>query len=240
MDLIIGQQNNQVSELYKLLNMDIDLDLEEESQNNSNNSICGKCMITDSDLQDNAITLKCGHKFNYVPLYNEIKYQKTNKYSLAYDYTKLAINQIKCPYCRTITDNILPYFTLYRDDNVEIIKGVTTPAKYSLHINDCQHRLKTSGKLCQQSGCHTPYGILCNRHYNNIINRNMKDKKHDKKHDNMDPYLMNVDGRSEIYKMKVVELKNILRKNRCRLGGTRNVLINRILTESLSNEHWIN
>ena len=67
----------------------------------------------------------------------------------------------------------------------------------------------------------------------------MKDKKHDKKHDNMHADLMNVDGRSEIYKMKVVELKNILRKNKCRLGGTRYVLINRILTESLSNEHWI-
>ena len=34
------------------------------------------CLISGSVLDENHITLECSHKFNYVPLYNEIKEKK--------------------------------------------------------------------------------------------------------------------------------------------------------------------
>ena len=35
------------------------------------------CLIENKPLVDNFITLSCGHKFNYLPIYNEIIKQKT-------------------------------------------------------------------------------------------------------------------------------------------------------------------
>ena len=58
------------------------------------------CLITNEKLEYNNIELSCGHQFNYIPLYNEVKYQKTKK---MLDNSQLKINEIKCPYCRTIT-----------------------------------------------------------------------------------------------------------------------------------------
>ena len=34
------------------------------------------CLITKEPLEENNIRLKCGHSFNYMPLYNEINRQK--------------------------------------------------------------------------------------------------------------------------------------------------------------------
>ena len=63
------------------------------------------CLITNENLDDNNIKLNCGHKFNYEALYNEVVYQKTRR---LLDNAQLKINQIKCPYCRNITNNLLP------------------------------------------------------------------------------------------------------------------------------------
>ena len=41
-------------------------------------------------------SLECGHKFNYIPLFKEIKQQKCNKYYNS-DIIKLGLTQIKCP-----------------------------------------------------------------------------------------------------------------------------------------------
>ena len=34
------------------------------------------CLITDEKLRRDHITLKCGHRFNYVPLFKEVLFQK--------------------------------------------------------------------------------------------------------------------------------------------------------------------
>lgn len=209
-------ENERKQIFYNLLNSSSDdekidnLKIENGEMNTDKDSVCE---ITNSTLEDNYIQLSCGHKFNYIPLYNEIKYQKTNKYSISYDFTKLSINQIKCPYCRAITNNILPYFNYY---NLPIIKGVNYPQKYSMKINSCQHCLKTTNKLCNNSACITPNGILCNKHYRQKI------KTLDKSIDNM----------------KVNELKNLLRKNKCRVGGNKHILLERIKQEKNNNPNW--
>jgi len=244
-DAINLDREKQREEFFKLLNDNND---DNDETNNSKqqkiDTIIDRCMITDSELQDNSVTLKCGHQFNYIPLYNEIKYQKTNKYSITYDYTKLGINQIKCPYCRTITNNILPYFNRYSNeiDNVELIRGVTTPSKYSLKINQCQHYIKTKDRQCNSSACITAHGILCNRHYNNVVNRiqrqtaGLNNNNNNDKHDNDTSAY--IPFTTAIYKMRVPQLKSILKLNNCRVGGTRDILINRILDMRQTRSDW--
>ena len=43
------------------------------------------CLISDDLLEDNYITLNCGHKFNYDSIYNQIKTSKINKRTGRYD-----------------------------------------------------------------------------------------------------------------------------------------------------------
>lgn len=186
------------------------------SKDNLQNTTNDVCRITDCELQDNYIELACGHKFNYLPLYKEIKYQKTNKYALTYDYTKLSINQIKCPYCRVITNNILPYFKYY---NIDTIRGVTYPHKYSIKLYSCQHIIKSTNSMCNNSACKTPFGLFCNKHYHCNVIKNNQDKS--------------------IQNITVIELKNLLRKNKCKVSGKKSELIERIAIEKEKNPNWI-
>ena len=88
-----------------------------------------KCLISNLDLDENYITLVCGHKFNYYPLYQEIIRQKTIQ-NLC-EVTKLKLNQIKCPYCRNITNNLLIIEWVSPNDNA--IKNLDN-AKQMKHI----------------------------------------------------------------------------------------------------------
>ena len=112
MNYIIENDIDFFSELNKELTTD--------SSDNINNLLSLNedtiCLITREPLTDNYITLECNHKFNYLPLYNEVSNQKINTYL---ETTYLKINQIKCPYCRNITNNLLPY--IYHKDVLKIM-----------------------------------------------------------------------------------------------------------------------
>jgi len=241
-------QDKKRHDFYNLLNTISDDECDECDESdecNKSNDYVGKkaldnrCKITDNKLEDNFIELSCGHKFNYIPLYNEIKYQKTNKYSISYDYTKLCINQIKCPYCRTITNNLLPYFNRYKEYNIEMIRGVNTPSKYSLKINSCQHKLKSSGKFCNNSACKSNHGILCNKHYTMMLKNSEKLITSGKSNVPSSDININYDIDPSLFKMKISELKNILRNNNCRVSGNKHILIERILLEQSKNPNWL-
>lgn len=61
-----------------------------------------------------------------------------------YETTKLSANQIKCPYCRTITNKLIPYIAY---PSVKITKNVNSYITYSynnnpdyfLHAPKCSH-----------------------------------------------------------------------------------------------------
>ena len=72
------------------------------------------CLITNEILEQNHIQLLCKHKFNYKPLYNELIYQKKN-------VSESIQNNIKCPYCRTIQEFILP-----QREGYKLIYGINT------------------------------------------------------------------------------------------------------------------
>lgn len=132
------------NEFNKLLNEDFD-NLDDDELNND----C--CLICGDKLTKNFITLSCGHKFNYLQIYNEVKNYKSGKHNLSF-------SQMKCPYCRNIENSILPY---YKMNDVTKIYGVNYPMKYSLVLNNCKEILKSGkrkgkmcGRICNDSVCH--------------------------------------------------------------------------------------
>jgi len=70
------------------------------------------CLITNSPLKENFVTLGCNHKFNYDAIYNDI-YCHKKKYN-SMERCALKQKEIRCPYCRTIHKDLLPYVNGYQ------------------------------------------------------------------------------------------------------------------------------
>ena len=175
-----------------------------------------RCRITDEKLRKDHITLKCGHKFNYVPLFKEVIFQKCSllpknvsssivttytkntasvasaapqsnitvvSYNSSYNLetNKVRYNEIKCPYCRSITPHILPYYP-YPDVNK--IKYVNSPPELALTALSCefhQHKEPTTDNICR-TGCiyYEKYDrMLCSKHFNKLeTEEQQKQEKH--------------------------------------------------------------
>ena len=106
---------------------------------NSNSTDNNICLISKEKLHPNHITLKCNHKFNYIPIYKEVYYQKTKSNPL-YEVTKLQYYQIKCPYCRTITNKLLPFIPY---PSVRLSKNVHSTEPDCIIAVKCSHVTKT-------------------------------------------------------------------------------------------------
>tara|TARA_B100001059_G_C17778699_1_gene552809 strand:- start:471 stop:1079 length:609 start_codon:yes stop_codon:yes gene_type:complete len=194
---------------YELLN--------EELNTTLNNDIC---LITQETLLDNYITLKCGHKFNYLPLYNEVVKQKIVPSSL--ETIRVKVNEIKCPYCRTITPNIMPFIDI---SGVKLIKGVNYPKKYCLIIHKCDWVYKfgkNKGTCCNKPAIKTENGILCKTHLNKYLSKNENLEK-----------TKNYGFDIKNYKNYTIkELKNILKNMNLKVSGTKSDLIERLLQKN--------
>ncbi len=183
-----------------------------------------RCLITDDVLRPDAVTLKCGHSFNYVPLYKEVLFQKcstlpknisskimalytktmnpnigytsssplssfqnvqamTYNSSINLETTKLHYDEIKCPYCRDVTPNLLPY---YPYPEVSQVKYVNSPSGLCLKGVSCEYyklypeNNQKSSKKNQLAAADTDkkcdscptyseqYGILCRAHLKKV------------------------------------------------------------------------
>ena len=89
---------NFYEELYKML--------DEDSPNNEQSEEL--CLITNQPLTENYVTLECNHKFNYMPLFNDIRNHKKKFNTL--ESHKLSSSEIRCPYCRNKQKKLLPYY----------------------------------------------------------------------------------------------------------------------------------
>jgi hypothetical protein len=187
-----------------------DLFLNYLNENNETNETNEKCLISNELLIANYITLECNHKFNFIELYNELIEQKTKK---MLDNSKLKLNEIKCPYCRTITRKILPYFKYY---NTKLVKGVNYPQDLSIKINECQYIEKNS-EPCRKSACATKFGIFCNNH----LKYNIKEEE----------IITNISiDVLNMYKKKtILDLKKELREHNIKLSGKKEDLIRRLI-----------
>jgi hypothetical protein len=90
---------NFYEELYKSLD-------KEESSNDDNN-----CLISQKPLSENYVTMMCGHKFNYQPLFCDILNHKKKFNSMERHFLKSS--DIRCPYCRNVQKKLLPYVEGY-------------------------------------------------------------------------------------------------------------------------------
>ena len=86
------------AELYKSL---------DETENLDDENVC---LITNQPLTDKYVELQCGHKFNYVPLFLDIKNHKQKFNLLEGNATHLSNGEIRCPYCRHKHPGVLPYY----------------------------------------------------------------------------------------------------------------------------------
>jgi hypothetical protein len=118
------------------------------------------CLLTKEPLDNIHIKLECGHKFNYIPLYREIVMQKTTGMSsTGYYYShSLKRNEIKCPYCRTVQDKLLPYLEY---DGVNKTTGVNQPKTLSMSVQTCSHIEYKKGKKQSSTTCCKEQSSTC-------------------------------------------------------------------------------
>lgn len=189
--------------------------LQDESVDVSSNE---KCLISNEDLESNYIKLDCGHKYNYLDLYNEIVYQKTKK---ILDNNRLKINEMKCPYCRNITNKLLPFYKYY---NVNYIRGVNGPTNFTMHLNKCEYIVKNKQtkmqECCNASACNTKNGIFCNKHF----------KYTKREEDLLNDY--NVEKYKYLNKMNVTHLKEELKKHKLKVCGVKRELVERLIIKN--------
>lgn len=130
------------------------------------------CLITSQPLSEHFITLPCTHTFNYLSIYNELINQKTIKKNIMMDCTKLYINQIKCPYCRSTHNKLIPFVPL---DGVCKVKGVNSPIQYTMNLTTCKFILKSGKNKGKECSC-LCNGDYCKRHLsvinNSLVNSN--------------------------------------------------------------------
>jgi len=132
------------------------------------------CLISKEILHPNHITLVCNHKFNYIPIYKEVLYQKT-KFNTLYEVTKLNSNQIKCPYCRTITNKLLPFIPY---PGVKLAKTIHSSGNDCIPVAKCSHVTKKRNydTDCCETKCNknalyyeTENVLLCPTHYKKYV-----------------------------------------------------------------------
>jgi hypothetical protein len=116
------------------------------------------CLITNEPLTDKYVSLNCGHKFNYIPLYNDIINHKTKFNYMEGLSRKLTTNEIRCPYCRRKQQGLLPY---YEDLGLEKINGVNFYDPYSTHnsYHKCEYQYPNDNydPTQPESVTNTPY-----------------------------------------------------------------------------------
>ena len=134
----------------------------DETPTNNNNI----CLITRVPLEKYNIKLSCGHTYNYDPLFKEIIKQKKGINRL--ETQILFPSQIKCPYCRTIQNNILPY-----RHGDEKHYGINWPQKWGLYSKKCISVLK-SGKR-KNKPCNKPcWKEHCRIHFKSVKKQSSK------------------------------------------------------------------
>lgn len=90
------------SELYKSLDNE-----ENNCKTEEDNNLC---LITNQPLVDKFVNMECGHKFNYLPLFNDLVNHKKKFNNMEGTSTHLKMNEIRCPYCRKKNTGLLPYY----------------------------------------------------------------------------------------------------------------------------------
>jgi hypothetical protein len=194
------------------------------AQDNGAEDNIGVCLVSHQKLTKSHIKLPCGHKFNYMPLYNEINKQKQKnqqKQPHYFDTCSLKINQIKCPYCRTVFDNILPYI---QSECEEKTYGVNYPFKLCMkNVVECEWLQRNKVKCCKEAQFINAESY-CKVHF-------LKTHTHTQTPTNTIIWTTEM---NKLYKSKKLdELKTVLKLHKLKVGGTKRELIERLFEKNL-------
>lgn len=171
------------------------------------------CKISHEKLTKSHITLPCNHKFNYIHLFKEICLNKEKKN--IYEVNKLEVNQIKCPYCRDITNKLLPFIP---SEYSHKIHGVNSPLIYCMENN-----VKCDWLHCNKESQYISENSYCKKHY--VLN-NKKLNKHK---------VAWTKEMTTMYKeFKILKLKQFLRLHKLKVSGNKRDLIERIAENNLN------
>jgi hypothetical protein len=149
------------------------------------------CLLTKEALDDIHVTLNCGHKFNYIPLYKEVVIQKTSAGMTTngyYNSCALRLNQVKCPYCRKVQDKLLPFLNY---DNIKRLRGVNGPESLCMKVRMCDHIETANNKKknikkkkldsCECNATHVVNGAYyCKKHYEEQLLQKQKQQEEKK------------------------------------------------------------
>jgi hypothetical protein len=116
-------------DFYKELYDSLDVNEDVNEINYKDNNLC---LITNKPLIDKFFEMECGHKFNYLPLFFDIKNHKIKYNSMEESFGKLNKSQIRCPYCKNKQNVLLPYyeeFGLEKIDGVNWLNPLLNPKK---------------------------------------------------------------------------------------------------------------
>ena len=200
-------------ETNKLFNMLLDSESEDECLTNEN-----VCLISGEKLTNNNITLPCNHTFNYNSIYDAVIIQKKTYNPLNHVY--LRINELQCPYCRTIHNKLLPFIP--KKKHTQRVRGVTGPKQFCMKHLTCEWLFKSGknkGCLCAKEAYKTYDGVFCKKHHIIIDGKTKK----------ITPDLIITPEIEELKKYTVVQLKDILHKKNLKKTGNKLALIHRIV-----------
>lgn len=138
------------------------------SDSDQNDDDANKCLITYEPLNAFHVVLACGHKFNHEPLYQEVIRQK-GRHGIHTYWEKIGHNQIKCPYCRSMTNQLLPYIGNTPHPIIKRLIGINAPASL------CMPGVPCSAVKCNANAFYQHENKLyCYRHHQSAINKSNK------------------------------------------------------------------
>ena len=242
-------------DFYKELNNSLEANPSDESNDNdidiNSYQEINTCLISNSKLEDNWVELSCGHKFNYGPLFKDILNYKRKFNNMEQSKFKLKPNEIRCPYCRKIQQELLPYYkelnypkehgVNYLDplkqnnyfDHVSSInlcqfETIITGLSGNTVINKCYHYGWTHDVLKEKYDNSNKY---CYSH-KKVLLKEIKQKEKDKI--KLEKLLL-----KEEAKKKKLELKQLL-KNKNKNKDCENVVISDIIINNDNDNENIN
>jgi len=155
--MFLTKANLSILEAQNLFNEILNDDSLEQSHENE------LCPISGQIIDNNAITLPCGHKFDYKSLLLDLS---TNK-----KYEKYS-GSSKCPYCRCIYSGTIPYRP---DLFIKKVTGINYPVSNCFSKHECFY---TKDKEVCSINATIPVQdkFACWRHYKTALNQLSKSK----------------------------------------------------------------
>ena len=170
------------------------------------------CLLSKDPLIDNYITLPCKHKFNYLPICNEMAHLK-NPHANYARTINLQRNQICCPYCRQVFDKLLPHIP---GKDIKIPEGVCSKRTFIDH-RTCK-AVNKKGVVCSDHRAFdSEHGTLCAKHTAECAEKHTA---------NLD---INIEQRLLYTKHTIAQLKVLLHTAGKKVSGNKTQLICRLL-----------